>query len=155
MGRILPSSPAGWIGKGMRIPPDISNDITSSSVPFEGAIVGNVAACATGQLSIIQGAQLMFTDPSIQIVLCGATEAAIHPIALAGFSRMRALSKSFNDTPHRASRPFDANREGFVMGEGAGAVCLEDRDHAIERGAQILAELRGFGISCKRNLLAS
>lgn len=134
----------------MRLPPDMSSEINDISTVFEGGIMGNVAACATGQLSIIQGAQLMFSDPSIKVVLCGATEAAIHPISIAGFSRMRALSRNFNDSPENSSRPFDSKRDGFVMGEGAGAICIEDLDHALERGVPILAELRGFGVSCKQ-----
>ena len=148
VGRILPSSPAGWIGKGMRIPASMASQGGDDEVttPFQGAVMGNVAACAAGQLSIIQGAQLLWSDPEIQVVLCGATEAAIHPIAFAGFSRMRALSRT-NQSPREASCPFDDRRDGFVMGEGAGAICLEDYEHAKQRGANIMAELRGFGVS--------
>lgn len=152
VGRILPSSPAGWIGKGMRLFPSMGSE-DENSIPFRGAVIAPVAACATGQVSIIQAAQLMYTDPSINAVICGATEAAIHPISITAFSRMRALSKKFNNNPSVASRPFDKDRDGFVMGEGSGAICLEDMEHALARNANILCELRGFAQSCKYGII--
>lgn len=140
--RILGSSAAGWIGLQRNM------KLSSGADSVLGAAIGTVGACATGQLSITQAAQLMWTDPSIQVTICGATETAIHPVALAGFGRMRALTTKYNDDPSAASRPFDKARSGFVPGEGAGALCIEDLDYAQARGATILAEVRGIGLSC-------
>src|SRR5262249_6218414 len=81
------------------------------------------------------------------VMICGASEAPITPIALAAFDVIGALSSKRNDTPERASRPFDQDRDGFVLGEGSAVLVLEEREHALRRGAQIRAELRGFG-SC-------
>jgi 3-oxoacyl-[acyl-carrier-protein] synthase II len=81
------------------------------------------------------------------IALCGGSEAAIHRVSLAGFAAAKALSSGFNESPVEASRPFDQDRDGFVMGEGAGLVVIESLEHALSRGATPLAELVGYGTS--------
>jgi 3-oxoacyl-[acyl-carrier-protein] synthase II len=81
------------------------------------------------------------------LMLCGGAEAAISRLGIAGFNACRALSTAFNDTPERASRPYDKQRDGFVMGEGAGMVMLEELEHAKARGAKIYGEISGYGLS--------
>ena len=81
------------------------------------------------------------------LMLAGGAEAAICPIGIAGFNACRALSTAYNDTPEKASRPYDKDRDGFVMGEGAGIVMLEEYEHAKARGAKIYAEVKGYGLS--------
>lgn len=104
-----------------------------------------VSACASGAEAIAYGLQLIRAGRA-DVVVCGGTEAAIHELPLAAFASMRAMSTR-NDEPERASRPYDKARDGFVMGEGAGAVVLESEEYAKARGAQILAELAGAGLS--------
>jgi beta-ketoacyl-acyl-carrier-protein synthase II len=99
-------------------------------------------ACATGTQSIGEGAEFIRRGAA-DIVVCGGTEALIRDFAIGGFSSMRALPVNFNNHPQAASRPFDAQREGFVFSEGAGALVLENLEHALERGANILAEVIG------------
>jgi 3-oxoacyl-[acyl-carrier-protein] synthase II len=102
-----------------------------------------VSACASGADSIGEAANIIRRGDA-EIALAGGTEAAITPICMAGFSAARALTTR-NDDPQRSSRPFDLNRDGFVMGEGAGVLLLESEEHALARGATILGELAGYG----------
>ena len=106
-----------------------------------------VSACASGGNSIGE-AMMTIQRGAADMMVCGGTEAAITPLSYGGFCAMRAMSSSFNDTPEKASRPFDRQRDGFVMGEGSGVLVIETEAHARARGAPILCELAGYGASC-------
>ncbi|MGA0951918.1 MAG: beta-ketoacyl-ACP synthase II [Candidatus Puniceispirillaceae bacterium] len=113
---------------------------------FRGPNHAVVTACSTGAHAIGDAARMVALDDA-DVMVAGGAEAAVCRIGMAGFAAARALSTSYNDTPEVASRPWDKGRDGFVMGEGAGIVVLEELEHAKARGAKIYAEVKGYGMS--------
>ncbi|GAB2476744.1 beta-ketoacyl-ACP synthase II [Comamonas humi] len=113
---------------------------------FKGPIGAPVTACAAGIQALGDAARLI-RGGEADVAVCGGSEACIDRVSLGGFAAAKALSSGFNDSPEKASRPFDAARDGFVMGEGAGLLVLEELEHALARGATPLAEVLGYGTS--------
>lgn len=129
------------------VPMMMANATAAMVAIHEGWTGPNLAvatACATGANAIGEGAR-MVREGYADVVVCGGTEASVAPVAMSAFARMGALSKR---PPEEASRPFDVDRDGFVMGEGAGFVVLETLDHALSRGATIRGEILGYGSTC-------
>jgi 3-oxoacyl-[acyl-carrier-protein] synthase II len=121
---------------------------------LQGPCLTVVTACASGT-DAIGDALRWLREGKVDLMMAGGTEAAITPLGLASFCVLQAVSTKYNDTPERASRPFDAGRDGFVMGEGAGILVLEELEHAKKRGARIYAELAGYGATCDANHLTA
>ena len=126
----MPNMAAGWV---------------SMELGARGPLGAPCTACAASAMAIGEGYDAIRLGRA-EVMLCGGSEAGVTPLAVAGFAAMRALSRR-NDDPARASRPFDADRDGFVMGEGAAVLVLEELEHALARGAKIYAELAGYGVS--------
>jgi 3-oxoacyl-[acyl-carrier-protein] synthase II len=126
----MPNMAAGWV---------------SMELGATGPVTAPCEACAASAMAIGDGYDAIRLGRA-EVMLCGGSEAGVTPLAIAGFAAMRALSRR-NDDPERASRPFDAERDGFVMGEGAAVLVLEELDHALARNAKVYAELAGYGLS--------
>lgn len=121
---------------------------------LKGPLGAPVTACAAGVQAIGDAARMIRANEA-DIAVCGGTEACINTVSLGGFAAARALSTGFNETPARASRPFDMMRDGFVMGEGAGILVIESLSHALARGAEPLAELVGYGTTADAHHVTS
>ena len=127
---LMPNGPAAWV---------------SLEYGARAGVYTPVSACASGAEALAFGARLIRSGEA-DVVIAGGAEAAIAPLTIAGFAQARTLSKR-NDDPTRASRPFDVDRDGFVLGEGAGAMILERADFAAARGARVLGRLAGYGVT--------
>jgi len=131
---IIPNMGAGWV---------------SMELGTRGPLSSQCTACAASNMAIGEGADAIRLGRA-DVMFCGGTEAGITRVGIAGFGAMRALSRR-NDDPKRASRPFDAGRDGFVMGEAGAVLVLEELEHARARGAKVYAELVGYGVSSDAN----
>ena len=134
---LMPNSPAAYVGM---------------EFDARAGVHAPVSACATGAEAVGHAIE-MIRSGRADIVICGGTEAAIHPLPIAAFANMMAMSKR-NDEPERASRPYDVNRDGFVLGEGAGVLILESAEHAAARGARVYCEAAGVGFSADSHDIA-
>jgi 3-oxoacyl-[acyl-carrier-protein] synthase II len=121
---------------------------------FKGPIGAPVTACAASVQAIGDAARMIRAGEA-DVAVCGGSEACIDLVSLGGFAAARALSTGFNDTPNRASRPFDRDRDGFVMGEGAGVLVIEELEHARSRGAKPIAEIIGYGTTADAHHITS
>ncbi|MDR1413486.1 MAG: beta-ketoacyl-ACP synthase II [Puniceicoccales bacterium] len=126
---------------------NIASGIIAIELGLKGPNFGVLSACATGTHAIGEAFNLLKLGKA-DAIFAGGSEAAVTPLSFAGFCSMRAMSTSYNDTPETASRPFDATRDGFVMGNGAGVLLLETLEHALARGAKIYCEIIGYSASC-------
>lgn len=121
---------------------------------FKGPLGAPVTACAAGIQAIGDAARLIRANEA-DIAVCGGTEACMNIVSLGGFAAARSLSTGFNEMPEQASRPFDKSRDGFVMGEGAGILVIEELDHALARGAKPIAEFVGYGTTADAHHITS
>ena len=154
LGTIYEASVLVAQGKARRLSPffipsaliNLASGHLSIKYGFKGPNHSAVTACATGVHAIGDAARLIALGDA-DVMVAGGTEGAVNELGIAGFCASRALSTGFNDTPTRASRPWDKDRDGFVMGEGAGVLVLEELEHAKARGAKIYGEVAGYGMS--------